>query len=78
MKSQELARANTALRVAIVESTKTQRTIARRVRMDETRLSKIVRGHESATPRERKALARVLHRTEAELFGDALVEAVSA
>lgn len=59
---------NFALKVAIVESDKHQREIARLTRIPETRLSHIVRGRMEATDKEREALARALHKSEDELF----------
>ena len=68
MNSQELASFNLALKVAILASGQTQRQLARRVRIDETRLSRIVRGRVVAFPKERRRLAKVLQRVEVELF----------
>lgn len=74
MQSQKLARYNLALKQAILSRQSarrrplTQREVARRADMDETRLSRIVRGSEQPTPEERKALSRVLRRPQAELF----------
>lgn len=68
MNKQHVARLNLALKVAILESGKTQRVIAVRTGIDETRLSRIVRGQISPVKLERKALTRVLHKAESELF----------
>lgn len=68
MTSQELASFNLALKVAILASGKTQRQIARSTRIDETRLSRIVRGSVRPFPHERRRLAKVLRRVEVELF----------
>lgn len=65
---------NLALKVAIVQSGKKQRAIARSTRIPETRLSHIVRGRLEPTEKERAVIARVLDRTEAELFGEAVME----
>jgi hypothetical protein len=59
---------NVALKVAIVESGKKQRVVARLSRIPETKLSHIVRGRLEATDRERTALAKVLSRTVDQLF----------
>lgn len=59
---------NLALKVAIVQSGKNQRLIARKTRIPETRLSHIVRGRLEATPDERATLAKTLQRPEADLF----------
>lgn len=59
---------NVALKVAIVQSGKKQRAIARKTRIPETRLSHIVRGRLEATKTERELLARTLSRSVSELF----------
>lgn len=59
---------NKALAHAIVDSDMTQRQIARKARIDETRLSRIISGQTPATPREQKALARVLAKAPSALF----------
>ena len=72
-------RLNVALKTAIIQSRKKQKRIAKLTRIPETRLSRIVRGHETATPRERQRLSVVLERDEATLFpDDETCEAVSA
>lgn len=68
MSSQLFAIATRALEYAIVDSERTQRAIARRLRMDETRLSRIVNRKVRATPREREKLSRFFQKPEAELF----------
>lgn len=68
MKSQKVVRFNMALKVAILQSGMTQRRIARRSRIDETRLSRIISQQVQSFPFERQALARVLKCSEAELF----------
>ncbi len=75
MTSLQTATANKALRHAIVDSEKRQGAIARSARIHHTRLSRIVRGHLEANEKERKALARVLGRSQDELFP---ADAVSA
>lgn len=67
-KSQKI-RKNIALKVAIVEREITQREVARRAGIPEIRLSLFVRGHEQPTEDEQKALARILKRARADLFG---------
>jgi transcriptional regulator with XRE-family HTH domain len=68
MKSQKLASRNLALKFAILESGRTQRETAKRLRMDETRLSKIIGGEAIAYEREREKLAQLLGRPQSELF----------
>ena len=71
-------RLNVKLKTAIVESRQKQRRIARLAGITETRMSQIVHeAHHAATPRERRKLARVLQRSEAELFETPVVEAVA-
>lgn len=60
---------NIPLKQALVATGKKQKRIAKLVRISETELSKIVRGHRSASEDERKRLVRVLGKTEEELFG---------
>ena len=72
MKSQKLASRNLALKFAILESGRTQRATARRLRMDETRLSKIIHGKEVAEDHEREKLSRLLARPQSDLFPEAL------
>lgn len=70
---------NLALKLAIVASRRKQRMVAQHARIPEVRLSKIVTGREDATPEERKRLARVLHRNQADLFREPeAVEAVAS
>lgn len=59
---------NLALKTAILASGKLQKRIARAARIDETSLSHIVRGRRDATAHERKHLARVLGKSEDDLF----------
>lgn len=59
---------NLELKYAILMTGKTQRALARRLRMDETRLSRIVRGQAQPFPHERVALAKALDRLECDLF----------
>lgn len=74
MTTQVVATYNTALKSALLETKDrrgrplTQRAVARRARIDETRFSRILSGQLESTPRERKAIARVLQRDEATLF----------
>lgn len=66
---------NAALKLAIFNSGKRQIDIAEKAGMDETKLSKIIRGYRTASPEERSALARVLRKPIHELFPDAEVTA---
>jgi hypothetical protein len=72
MTSHQIATANKALRHAIVDSEKRQGAIARSARIHQTRLSRIITGHLTANEKERKALARVLRRSQEELFPTAV------
>jgi len=62
---------NIALKTAIVQSGKKQKRIAALARIKEARLSKIVHGELSASNVVRRRLARVLGKSEAELFAEA-------
>ncbi len=68
MKSQQVARLNRALKVAIIDSGTTQGRIAKRARIEKTRMSRIVRGSITPKNKEQQALARVLNVQRAELF----------
>lgn len=60
---------NLNLKIAIIESRKPQREIARDAGIYESRMSDIVNGRGSpATMDERRGLARVLHRSIRSLF----------
>lgn len=60
---------NVPLKVAILSRALTQRRFARRVGIDETRLSHIVRGHGVAvTADEKRRIARALRQPIATLF----------
>jgi transcriptional regulator with XRE-family HTH domain len=62
---------NAALQRAIRESGLKQTFIADRVGINESRLSRIVRGHIDASEHEKKALALVLNARVAQLFSEA-------
>lgn len=63
---------NIALKVAVVESRRTQRWVSLRTRIPEQRLSDIVQGRApAATECERKAIAKALRRDVADLFPSA-------
>ena len=51
---------NTALKVAIVKAGMTQRALARRIRLDEAILSRVVRGKWNLTEPEKARLAKAL------------------
>lgn len=68
MKSQKLATRNLTLKVAILESGRTQRATAKLLRMDETRLCKIIAGHGTPTKSERRRLAKITGKSEDVLF----------
>src|SRR6185436_14112786 len=59
---------NAALKDAIFRSGKSQLFIARKVKIHETRLSKIVRGWVEPTHDEREVLAKALRVAEDEIF----------
>jgi hypothetical protein len=59
----------TRLKVAIVESGRSQREISRDSGIPENRLSTIVQGWQEPRPEERQVLAGTLGRPEGELFG---------
>jgi transcriptional regulator with XRE-family HTH domain len=56
------------LKIAIIESRRTQRQIALDTRIGEVRLSKLIMRTEQPTPEEQARLARYLNRAVAELF----------
>src|SRR5688572_13572126 len=56
------------LKLAILQSGKSQRQIAADIHSNENRLSELVRGWVQPRPSERDALARVLNRPADELF----------
>jgi len=66
---------NMALKIAIVESKRSQVQIAKDAEMHESRLSQIVNGHRDASDVERKNLARILKRKPAQLFPEAMADA---
>lgn len=61
---------NVALRVAIAASGETQRAIAARARVPETRFSAIARGRIVPSVAEQKRIARTLASTVDRLFSD--------
>ena len=63
---------NLPLKIAIVESGRSQLELAKATDMHESRLSHIVNGHRDPSDAERKALARVLRRKIADLFPEAM------
>lgn len=60
---------NVALKLAIFESRKKQKRIAKLARIPDTQLSHIVRGRRPASAEQRQRLATVLGKPEAVLFG---------
>lgn len=62
---------NVALKIAIVESGYTQRELARRWSIDETRLSRIISGEVEAYADERRVIARGLGKGVREVFPSA-------
>jgi len=63
---------NLALKIAIVESGRTQIEVAKEGDIPESRLSRIINGHDEASDAERKAIARILKRKARELFPEAV------
>jgi transcriptional regulator with XRE-family HTH domain len=63
---------NVALAKAIIDSRKKKKTIARLARLQPSYFSKIIHGDRQPTPIQRERIARVLERSEAELFTDAV------
>lgn len=59
---------NRTLKIAIIDSGKPQTEIAELARINDSRLSKIVRGKENPSESEMLRLAGVLQRPVAELF----------
>lgn len=62
------AEPNVALKVAIVESGRSQRVLSRVARIPETRLSHIVRGRIEPTAKEMERISKALARPVDELF----------
>ncbi len=62
---------NMALKVAILQSGKTQREIAEEIGLSEGYLSRFVRGWEQPNPDQQKAIAKALKAKPAELFAEA-------
>jgi transcriptional regulator with XRE-family HTH domain len=59
---------NIALKIAIVKSGLSQMEVAKAADMHDSRLSRIVNGHDEPSEAERDALTRVLKRRPADLF----------
>lgn len=70
MTSQKVASRRRELKHAIVDDGRTQRVIARRAEIDETRLSRILSGEVDPYKGEMRALSRVLHKPQRVLFPD--------
>lgn len=68
MKSQRVARRNLALKFAIVAQGTTQRCLATRTRIEETRLSRIISLQKEPSRVEMRRIARVLKTDVAALF----------
>jgi transcriptional regulator with XRE-family HTH domain len=65
-----MAMKNLALKIAIVESGRSQADVAADIGMHDTKLSMIVNGRREPSDAERKAIARVLKRKPSQLFPD--------
>jgi plasmid maintenance system antidote protein VapI len=59
---------NTALKIAFIETGKTQVEVAGQMGIQAVKLSNIVNGHLEATPEEKRALARILRRPVHQIF----------
>ncbi len=59
---------NIALKIALLTADITQRALALAVRMDETRLSRIISGEVEPTRDERRAIAKALNQKIGDLF----------
>ena len=59
---------NVALKIAIIESGRSQLDIAAAAKINQSTLSLIVRGWREPTAKEKKAIGRVLRRPPAQLF----------
>lgn len=59
---------NTTLKMAILTSGQTQTDIAKRTDIHESRLSRIIRGHQDPNEDEKKRIARALRISVDELF----------
>lgn len=68
MNSQKVATFHMPLKLAIVASGRTQRAIAKQARIDETRLSRLLRNEAKPSKGEKRRLARVLATTVDALF----------
>lgn len=66
---------NIPLKMAIVQSRRTQKTLARLARIETPRLSNIIHGKLVATERERRRLSELLGKPESELFPTTSTEA---
>lgn len=63
---------NTALKSALFSSGLTQTTISQKTGIHESRLSRIVRGHDAARDEEKRAIAKALRMTVQDLFPEAV------
>jgi plasmid maintenance system antidote protein VapI len=63
---------NTALKLAIMTSpVRTQTVLAKKTGIHESRLSRIIQGHDDATDDEKIAIAKALRKPQTELFAEA-------
>lgn len=61
---------NFKLKLALITQGKTQRDLAFGTEINESTMSKIVRGYETPTPQVKQKIAAFLGRSSEELFGD--------
>ena len=65
---QQMMQMNMPLKLAILESRRSQIAIAKAARIHESKLSRIIRGHDEPTDAEKKAIARALRRKVDDVF----------
>jgi transcriptional regulator with XRE-family HTH domain len=68
---------NTTLKTLLFTIGVTQLTVAKRAGMHESKLSRIIRGHDEATVEEKKAIARAVRRPVDHCFPPSDSEAVA-
>lgn len=69
---------NKALRIAIIERELTQTEVARRIGVDDARMSGFVHGRHEPTERQKKRIARLLRKTVEDIFPADAGEAVAS
>lgn len=69
---------NVALKTALFATGKDQQLIAKRARISPQKLSHVIHGRRDLEPEERERLAKVLGKTQDELFGQQASEAIAS